>query len=382
MNFLKNYLFFALAFLLVPITFYGQKNFEAELQKIADQYKAVGLAVVVVKDNKIAYQANIGYKDKAQKTPLQEGDLFRIASISKSFTTTSLLQLVENGVLHLDDDVSDLIGFPIRNPHYPDTPITLKMILSHTSSINDSQRYSSLDIINPKKNDTWEKSYNNYKPGTKYDYSNLNYNLAGSILEKWSSTPFHSYVVQHILKPLGLYGGYDVDSLDQGKFAKIYHYNKKTDDYSPSPAAYASIKEKKKDYQMGYSTPLYSPTGGMKISAKDLAKYMIMHMNHGAYPNGHILKKESSELMQSPVIQVSNRADYGLAIRIARDLVDGIELTGHTGSAYGLYSAMFFDPEKKFGFVVITNGSMSGKVGNYNSLLKPTINLLYHQFID
>lgn len=371
-----------LALLMASSPTFAQKNLENELQKIADQYKAVGLAVVVVKNNKIAYQANIGYKDKAQKTPLQEGDLFRIASISKSFTTTSILQLVEKGVLHLDDDVSDLIGFSIRNPRYPDTPITLKMILSHTSSINDSQRYSSLDIINPQKNDTWEKSYNAYQPGTQYDYSNLNYNLAGSILEKWSATPFHTYVVHNILKPLGLYGGYDVDSLDQSKFAKIYHYNKKTDDFSLSPAAYASIKEKKKKYQMGYDTPLYSPTGGMKISAHDLAQYMIMHMNYGAYKKSRIIKEESSKLMQSPVIQVSDSADYGLAIRIARDLVEGKELTGHTGSAYGLYSAMFFDPEKKFGFVVITNGSKSEKVGNYNSLLKPTINLLYHQFID
>src|SRR5699024_7110530 len=125
----------------------------------------------------------------------------------------------------------DLIGFPVCNPDFPDVPITLKMILSHTSSINDSQKYGSLDILNPDENNTWEKSYNEYKPGSKYDYSNLNYNLAGAILEKWSNTNFNEYVTNHVLNPLDLYGGYDVDSLDKSKFAKIYRYQKKDDLY-------------------------------------------------------------------------------------------------------------------------------------------------------
>src|SRR5699024_9896559 len=139
-----------------------------------------------VKDGKIVYEDNFGYSDLENKTPLKEGDLFRIASISKSFTSSSLMQLVEEGKLSLDDEVSDLIGFEIRNPKYPDTPITLKMILNHSSSLNDSQGYFTLNTINPDSTDTTQKSYNDYEPGTQYEYCNLNYNLAGTILEKWS----------------------------------------------------------------------------------------------------------------------------------------------------------------------------------------------------
>lgn len=368
--------------LFLSVGAFSQNAFENGIKDIMKEYKTVGLAVVVVKDNKIIFEESYGYKDKENKIPLENGDLFRIASISKSFTATSLMQLVEKGILSLEDDVSDLIGFPVRNPKYPDTPITLKMILSHTSSLNDSQKYSSLDIINPQENATWEKSYSAYKPGSNYRYCNLNYNLAGSILEKATNTRFDTYVVQNILNPLGLYGGYDVDSLDESKFVKLYRYNTKTEGYNYSPAAYRSATEKKKNYKIGYSAPIFSPTGGMKISSKDLAKYMIMHMNYGKYKDKVIIHEESSKLMQSAISQASESAFYGLGIRIPEDFLKGRVLTGHTGSAYGLFSAMFFDPEEKFGFVIITNGSKRIKVGNYNSLLRPTVELLYHTFIE
>lgn len=292
------------------------------------------------------------------------------------------MQLVEKGVLHLDDDVSDLIGFKIRNPKFPDTPITLKMVLSHSSSLNDDQGYFTLNTINPDSTDHWEKSYNDYKPGTAYEYCNLNYNLAGTILEKWSDTRFDQYIVQHILDPMGIYGGYDVDSLDRSKFVNLYEYNPKTDTFENSPAAYQSRAEALTHYKMGYDTPLFSPTGGMKISARDLAKYMTMQMNLGQYKGTQILSKESAKTIQTPVINITDKAAYGLAIFTVQNLVENETLIGHTGSAYGLYSAMFFDPDKKVGFVAITNGVKEEEQPEheYSPLLKTTINLLYDHY--
>ena len=116
---------------------------------VLQEFQAVGISAAVVKDGKIVYNKSIGYKDLETKTPLGNEDIMRIASISKSFTATSLLQLVDKGVISLDDDVSDLIGFQIRNPHHPDVPITLKMVLSHTASIKDKEDYFTLDHLNP-----------------------------------------------------------------------------------------------------------------------------------------------------------------------------------------------------------------------------------------
>ena len=114
-----------------------------------NEFQTVGVAAAVVKDGQIIYNQSFGYKDLETQTPLCNDHMMRIASISKSFTATSLMQLVEKGQISLDDDVSDLIGFKIRNPHHPDVPITLRMILSHTASIRDKEDYSTLDHLNP-----------------------------------------------------------------------------------------------------------------------------------------------------------------------------------------------------------------------------------------
>jgi len=127
-------------------------NAEKRLQQLIEETPAAGLAVVVVKNNKIIYQQNFGYKNLENKEPLTAESLFRIASISKSFTATALLQLVEQKRISLDDDVSKLIGFTVRNPAYPDKIITLRLLLSHRSSLNDSQGYFNLDVIDPATN--------------------------------------------------------------------------------------------------------------------------------------------------------------------------------------------------------------------------------------
>lgn len=361
-----------------------QPSLHNQLKNLVDKHDAAGLAVVVVKDSEILFEDNLGYKDVEEQIPLEKGDLFRIASISKSFTATALMQLVEKDSLHLEDDVSDLIGFKIRNPNYPDTPITLRMIMSHSSSLNDSQGYFSLNTINPDSTDTAGSSYNDYEPGTAYEYCNLNYNLAGAILEKWSKTRFDQYITRHILIPLDITGGYDVDSLDRSKFAKLYTYDEKQGRLIDSPEAYQSISKRLKNYKKGYDTPVFSPTGGMKISARDLARYMTMHMNYGTFENSQILKKESDQLMQTPVIEINDDASYGLALFKVKNLIPGKTMIGHTGDAYGLYSSMFFDPEEKIGFVAITNGIKEDgqEEHEFSPILKSAINLLYKNFKD
>ncbi len=352
---------------------------EAAIRDIMQQHEAVGISVAVVKNNKIIYTHSFGMKDVEANQPLTDNCLFRIASISKSFSATSIMQLVAAKELSLNDDMSDLVGFKIRNPKYPETTITLEMVMSHRSSINDSQGYFTLDAINPDKNPDWTKCYNEYEPGTDYQYCNLNYNMVGTIIEKKSGERFDQYVKHHILDRLGLYGGYCVDSLDNSRFATIYEYDDSLKKLVPSPGAYNPRRAEIASYVMGYSTPIFSPTGGMKISATDLAKYMMMHMNYGKSKGERIIKKKNSKRMQT---KLSDKEGYGLAIMTTDKLIAGRTLKGHTGSAYGLYSAMFFDPKEKFGIVVITNGCKPGYTDGFNTVIRKTVNCLYENFIS
>ncbi|HOZ70130.1 MAG TPA: serine hydrolase domain-containing protein [Chitinophagaceae bacterium] len=351
---------------------------EAGIKKIMEEAPVTGLSVAVVKNNRIIYTHAFGVKDRETNSPLTTDCLFRIASISKSFSATSIMQLVEKKKLSLDNDVSDLMGFKVRNPKFPETVITLRLLLSHLSSINDRQGYFTLDAINPAKNPDWAKCYNDYEPGKGYQYCNLNFNMVGTIIEKYSGERFDQYVKQHILDPLGLYGGYCVDSLDKSRFASIYEYNGDSARFFLSPGAYNPRSAEIAAYTMGYSTPVFSPTGGMKISAPDLARYMMMHMNMGKNKGKRMISKKSAKAMQTPY---SEKEGYGFAIMNSTKLIPGKHMTGHTGSAYGLYSAMFFNPKEKFGIVVISNGCDIKYSDGFNTVIRKTVNVLYESLV-
>jgi CubicO group peptidase (beta-lactamase class C family) len=367
-------------------TFAQTNQVEAKLKEMMQQLKIPGLSVAVVKDGQIVYEKALGLKDIEKNIPLAEDDIFRIASISKSFCATAIMQLVERGKLSLDDDVSDLVGFKVRNPNFLEKKITLRMLLSHTSSLSDKGGYFNFDAIDPAKNNGETKCYGDYEPGTKFLYCNLNYTLIGAIIERASGERFDNYIAKHIIKPLGIYAGYNVDSLDRNKFATLYTYNKAKDTLTESKTAYIANRAIWNNYQMGYSAYSFSPTGGMKISASDLAKVMLMHMNYGIYKGKRILSEKSSKLMQSPSTDTGTGDYYGFAIRVRKSpkLAGNNWLVGHTGSASGLLSAMFYNPDKKFGFVLISTGSVRDTYDipfEIRKVLVDGINILYENFI-
>lgn len=339
-----------------------EKRTNEAIQQVMDEFQAVGVSAVVVKDGQIVYNQSFGYKDLETQTPLCNDDMMRIASISKSFTATGLMQLVEKGIISLDDDVSDLIGFQIRNPHHPEVPITLRMILSHTASIRDKEDYSTLDHLNPAVYGDCVESYYEYKPGEGYNYSNLGLNLAGTILEKASGVRFDQYVKDNVILPLGLVGGHNVDNLDANKLVSLYNC---IDGQYVKSNAYGSVAHRLENYVMGYSAPMFSPTGGVKISARDLATYMMMHMNYGELNGVRIISEESAKTMQTPVWMKQSPAEdqYGLCLYEFVDYIDDEQYNqpgqypiGHEGDAYGLRSVMIWSPADGWGIVAMTNG--------------------------
>lgn len=362
----------------------AQKTDKA-IKAVIKEFNAVGISAAVVKDGEIVYNESFGYKNLETKEPLANTDVMRIASISKSFTATSLLQLVEKGIISLDDDVSDLIGFKIRNPHYPDDVITLRMVLSHTASIKDKDDYFTVDHLNPAVYGDCIESYFEYRPGEGYNYSNMGLNLAGTILEKVSGVRFDDYVRENVIHKLGLYGGHNIDSLDAYRFATIYSYS--DGKFEESKGAYRSRSEDMPGYIQGYSAPIFSPTGGVKISAHDLAVYMMMHMNYGEYNGVRIISQESAKAMQTPVwIAKQDWEDqYGLCLKEFINFIDdpkyneeGKYPVGHTGGAYGLRSIMIWSPADGWGIVAMTNGYQGAEGKDF---LKTLTNAIYNSYI-
>jgi len=235
----KTHIFLLLVLLSAKI-FAQAEKLTASIDSLMKTKPVVGLSIAVVKNNKIVYTNSFGYKNLESKILLSNDCMFRIASISKSFSATAIMQLQEQGKLSIDQDVSELIGFPVRNPRYPDSIITLRLMMSHLSSINDSQGYFTLDAIHPEKNTKWADAYSNYAPGAKFSYCNMNYNMIGAIIERVSGERFDQYVYNHVLAPLQLSGGYNLDEIDTSRLAAIYEYRSDSGKFVLSPGAYAS----------------------------------------------------------------------------------------------------------------------------------------------
>ena len=369
-----------------------EQQADLAMNEVIKELNALGLSVAVVKNNRIVYTGAFGTKNIAQGTQIDTDDLFRIASISKSFTATAIMQLHEQGKFDLDDDVGLALGLPVRNPGYPNTPITYRMLLTHTSSLNDTTGYFSYNVIDPQKTQEVWRAYNAYAPGTQYEYCNLGYNLLGGIVEIFSGERFDLYVKKHIIDPLGLNADFNVDAFDRSQLVSLYHYV--NGEFIESPGAYRSRAAEIENYTMGRSAVIFSPTGGMKMAPKDLAVQMLVQMNQGTWNGVQILQPQSIAAMQAPYDYLDGRVgDYGFAITTTPDLIQGETLRGHTGSAYGLFSAMYFEPDKKFGFVMMTNGYPAKhtngtpltdhpeEVNNFLTIQTEAINALYKIFI-
>lgn len=351
------------------------------IDSLRAEYGNIGLAVVVVKEGRVVYSETFGYNpdpaDPTKGMPIRKDDLFYIASVSKTFVGTAIMQLVEKGMVSLDDDVNKHLDFSLRNPNFPGIPITVRMLLAHRSSLKKNADYDDFDKINPEKADDVRDFYNDYQPGAKTDYSNLGYVILGAVVEKVTGLRFDAYVQKNILGPMNLHGGYDVTQLDSAKFVWPCRYSAKNDRFVVQERAYATDTLKLAQYRLGYSTPILNPAGGLKISAVDLAEYMIMHINEGKYGSCRVLTKASEREMQ----RRQYKSSHGLSLVHFKNVIPGEDLVGMTGANHGIHSAMLFHPKRKYGFVIICSGCKS-KTYASSGLKKEVIRELYKTFID
>ena len=348
------------------------------MHALMQKYEAIGLSVAVVKDWDIVYAHSFGYKNREDSIPLSPNDLFRIASVSKTFVATAIMQLAELGRLSLDDDVNNYLHFKVQNPKYPEIPITVRMLLCHRSSINDSQGYKTFDKINPFVNPQFSKCYCDFAPDSSYVYCNLNYNLLGAIIENVTGKRLDAYIHENIVLPLNLHGSFNVLDLDSSLFVRAYRYGKQDDTLTLSTETYQPFVQQMSNYRLGYSTPFLSAAGGMKITVQELATYMMMHMNKGEYRGRRIISKESEDRMRE--VQTPE-SQYALSLKHYKNIVPGKKLIGQTGGAYGIHTAMIFHPEAGYGFVVFCNGCKS-KSADGHELNFGIIKELYYRLIQ
>jgi D-alanyl-D-alanine carboxypeptidase len=377
------------------------------------------LAVVVVVDNQIVHECSLGNRwidplDPARSLPLTSETSFRVASISKLVTALAVMQLVERGLVELDRDVGDYLGFALRNPHFPATPITTRMLLSHTSSLRDGDLYTAAlpdlleDFFSPAgalyahgAHFAAPQPGQDVTPGRFFCYANLNCGVLATIVERVTGQRFDLYVHDHILRPLEIDGGFNVNLLSDRAFQQIATLYRRqqwgvwsldgpwapqVDDYrgvrpaSPAPVRAPCTLD---EYRVGTNGTLFSPQGGLRISARDLVKIMQLFMNGGRCGDVQIVQPATLTQMLSVQwrydADAANGDPYGGLMRAwglgpqrttahhdgargaagsgDRHAADStLQLWGHAGDAYGLLGGLWCDPAQRRGFIYIIGG--------------------------
>ena len=384
---------------------------DAELSAIVSDaaHPLASLSVLAIRNGKVVYQQQFGQRhinlDVPEKSqPANASTMYRIASISKLVTTLGVMKLVEDGKLALDADVSDYLGYRLRNPHFPDVPITLRMLLSHTSSLRDDAGYYWTDKYALKEallpggslygsGAMWAA---NAAPGTFFSYANLPWGVIGTIMERVSGERFDRLMARLVLQPMGVHGGFNPAEFsppDIQNVATLYRKRTEVGDreiWNPAgpwvPQADDYVKQAPvpragSDYEIGSNGTLFGPQGGLRISAGDLGNIMLMLMHNGNFSGKPILKKQTVDLMLSPqwrykdepangdnyrglyqawglgnqqFLDFSQVGSSGSGDRLAEG--GGFTALGHLGDAWGLTSAFAFDRKTKNGMIFMTGG--------------------------
>ena len=335
---------------------------EDEVRKTFKKYKTTGGMVVAAKDGVIVYQYCYGQANKVSKEPVTPDTYFKLASVSKMVTAVSVMKLVEDGRLDLDENIGHILGNPpyeAANPYYPKTPLTSRMLMTHTAAINDSKGAfaSSKPLtgnLNPKLNKK-RSGFLQEKPGTVYKYSNYGAGIMGCILEAVTGKRLTDAARELIFDPMGIDAAYDAHLLQNPELI-VSTYN--ADGSSSITRSYRLNKQKyretinlDKDYNESY--------GGLWIRGEDLCRIGIMLCDLGRIDGQRILEEETvREMFSSQQGKGGITADspYGLNVERVTNLLDGKMIYGHQGMANGVLCNLYFDPDSRFVFALLTNG--------------------------
>jgi CubicO group peptidase (beta-lactamase class C family) len=307
-----------------------------------------------------------GEADYATHRRATVDDPVRVASISKLVVALGVMRLVEAGTLDLDRDVSDYLGWPVRNPAFSDKPITLRHLLSHTSGLRDGVDYTipyggtvRSTLADAK---AWEPAH---PPGTYFTYANVGFPVIASIMEKVTAERFDRLMARLVFTPLKLDVCFNWMTCSDGKVARhIVLYNEtggvRRDDLHgkrPDCPVFTRGGCDLSTYTLGENGALFSPQGGLRISMRDLARIGQMLLQRG----DGFLKPESIDAMTAAQwtydgsngdVEGGFYCSYGLAVQrlatVARcndDVFgDGKRRIGHAGEAYGLRSGLWINP--------------------------------------
>ena len=406
-----------LAFLtLVIMTLANTVSADAELAALVKGSEVTpplsGIQVALLERGKVTETFTMGFAQRRDDgiEALRSDHKIRVASISKLVVAIGAVRLVERGELALDSDVSEYLGWQLRNPQFPDTAITLRMLLDHTSSVRDGGRYfiaagqgELKNFFDPAR-DYWDQGAHwtdqPYEPpGIYFEYANLNFGVIAEIIERVSGLRFDQFMEREVVAPLGMSGSFNPCSVPSDQRAAGFRKRESNGHWDPDGPWYAQVDgdavncfygmndledpdQFLSSYQLGSNASLFSPQGGFRADANDLTALLRLLANRGEVNGDPYLKSDSVAMMLAPSWSLNTAGTNGLSAGEAEPggAIDGLMtsyglsvhridpkawgfsdapnlLVGHLGEAYGVLSHALLDPETGNGIATIITGT-------------------------
>ena len=278
------------------------EELKAEIQKILDENRIPGASVALVEKERTLWAGGVGMADVDAGVDVTANHLFRVGSISKSFTALAVLHAVEDGLLNLDTPVRELapeVGFTNRweRTH----PITVAMVMEHTAGFDDIHFREYAKVDDPGITLADGLAYNpgsrvsRWQPGTHMSYSNSGPPIAAYIVEKITGKPFEDYVREHVFDPLGMESSTFHFPRDAALLAKGYEAD--------------GVRE------ASYDHIIVRPSGGLNSSSREMARYLRMMINRGTLDGVRLLAPKTITRMETPTTTLAARAGFNLRVR-------------------------------------------------------------------
>lgn len=378
----------------------------ASLASAEQVQSPVAQVLVRFNANRIIGTLAEGQADRASGRAVTADDPVRVASISKMVVAIGVMRLVEQHRLNLDADVSSYLGWRLRHPGFPQTPITLRLLLSHRSSITDEADYQiPLDASLRAKFDQPKVWDTVHRPGTYFRYTNLNFPVVAAVMEKVTGERFDLLMDRLVLRPMGIQACYNWANCPPEVAARaVVLYDVKgtalRDDHQGRPPAcgIAPLADGSCDlsrWQAGSSGGAFSPQGGLRISANGLARIGRLLLGGGQLDGVRLLSRKSIKTMITPVwtFDGSNGQTaegeavpgkaffcrYGLAVQTLATrredcgddpFGDGVQRFGHAGEAYSLLSGLWVDAASGTGVAFYITGADMTQPGRRSAFFR------------
>ncbi|MCU1288135.1 MAG: hypothetical protein JWN60_364 [Acidobacteria bacterium] len=318
---------------------------EEKLEAKRKELGIPGMSLVIVKDDQIVYMKGLGYKDFAKQIPVTADSQFAIGSATKAFTALSVLMSQDEGKLSLDDSPKKHLSyFKINDPEI-DSKITIRDLLSHSSGLNRTD----LAMITGKLNrEELIKVAGEAKPTAKlrekFQYQNLMYTAAGEIVAKVQKKDWEKFIPERVFAPLGMTNStMSIEEMQKAKdYSLGYDYNFDTKQTRNLPMR--DLAE-------------IAPAGSINSSARDMARWLRFVLGGGVINGKRLVSEKSFEEWLKPQMKIAGTSSYGLGWFV-RDW-KGLKIAEHGGNIDGFNAQVTMLPEKKIGFVMLTNVSGS-----------------------